>query len=554
MKPRLLDLFCGAGGAAVGYHRAGFGTGTTALVARALGRTRISLDLSADYSRLARWRIFQSGHAAKTRERTNRDRQGNSPVTYLKGPADADHYRVKVGRYGDRWYHDPLPSCPIAETTDQSWPAVSIIKKASGSDWTYVGLKRVAQALEQRPHDIDGLTYEERYERFKAYNRTGLNAAGARGTGVHAFAEQLLLGQKPNRQAVMNKDAEKYLPALEQWFDENQPELVAKEIVCICRTPGWGGTADTFVKIDGKLYILDWKSRGDDSEHGCYPEEAAQLAAYACADYAIAESGRITIPKVDGGLIVSIRTDGCRTYPVDIDKAKVHWLALHDWWTARRNERDAIGKPWAPTRKETTSTSGPSTSPERSNGTSPSAVHSWDEMTFDEQPKPSASSPAARTLGGVLPVAKVGIEEGPEAPQNDLNKLKTRWKVVAPWVDSIVADASAHGAPIGITQNPSQRRYLIGLALVRFAELCSYTDEDLEATDGGEGLTSVDDMLRTALHIVLGNEVQPAVSLGLAVGSLTIAEAETLNDIARAIHKGGVFVYGSAGAPRVVAA
>ena len=24
-KPRLLDLFCGAGGAAMGYHRAGFG-------------------------------------------------------------------------------------------------------------------------------------------------------------------------------------------------------------------------------------------------------------------------------------------------------------------------------------------------------------------------------------------------------------------------------------------------------------------------------------------------------------------------------------------------
>jgi len=24
MRPRLLDLFCGAGGSAVGYHRAGF--------------------------------------------------------------------------------------------------------------------------------------------------------------------------------------------------------------------------------------------------------------------------------------------------------------------------------------------------------------------------------------------------------------------------------------------------------------------------------------------------------------------------------------------------
>lgn len=52
------------------------GTGTTAMVARALGRTGVSLDLSADYCRLARWRVFESGHGAKAVERTNRDRQG----------------------------------------------------------------------------------------------------------------------------------------------------------------------------------------------------------------------------------------------------------------------------------------------------------------------------------------------------------------------------------------------------------------------------------------------------------------------------------------------
>lgn len=52
------------------------GTGTTAMVARSLHRTGISLDLSADYHRLARWRIFDSGHAAKTRRRTNAERQG----------------------------------------------------------------------------------------------------------------------------------------------------------------------------------------------------------------------------------------------------------------------------------------------------------------------------------------------------------------------------------------------------------------------------------------------------------------------------------------------
>lgn len=52
------------------------GTGTTAMVARALGRFGISVDLSADYCRLARWRIFESGHGARSVERTNRDRQG----------------------------------------------------------------------------------------------------------------------------------------------------------------------------------------------------------------------------------------------------------------------------------------------------------------------------------------------------------------------------------------------------------------------------------------------------------------------------------------------
>lgn len=51
------------------------GTGTVAMVARALGRVGISVDLSADYCRLAQWRIFQSGHADKAERRTWADRQ-----------------------------------------------------------------------------------------------------------------------------------------------------------------------------------------------------------------------------------------------------------------------------------------------------------------------------------------------------------------------------------------------------------------------------------------------------------------------------------------------
>jgi len=53
------------------------GTGTVPMVAKALGRTGIGVDLSADYLRLADWRIHESGHAAKTIRRTNQERQGS---------------------------------------------------------------------------------------------------------------------------------------------------------------------------------------------------------------------------------------------------------------------------------------------------------------------------------------------------------------------------------------------------------------------------------------------------------------------------------------------
>jgi DNA modification methylase len=53
------------------------GTGTVAMVARALGRYGVGIDLSRDYLRLANWRVFQSGHARKTEARTNRERQND---------------------------------------------------------------------------------------------------------------------------------------------------------------------------------------------------------------------------------------------------------------------------------------------------------------------------------------------------------------------------------------------------------------------------------------------------------------------------------------------
>lgn len=51
------------------------GTGTVPMVARALGRYGIGVDLSQDYLKLAKWRVWDSGHATKSIRRNNLEAQ-----------------------------------------------------------------------------------------------------------------------------------------------------------------------------------------------------------------------------------------------------------------------------------------------------------------------------------------------------------------------------------------------------------------------------------------------------------------------------------------------
>ena len=276
----------------------------------------------------------------------------------LLGPADADHFRIKVGRYGDRWYCDPLPADRRWTAWEGSVPSISTVKKASGSDWSFVALKRVNEALEQRPTRFDGMSADERYEALKAINKLGLSAAAQRGTNVHLYCEAKLHGS--DWRIPAGAPGAEYIPAVDAWFDQHQPELIAAEYVVIKRTmfcpisgeqiPGYGGTPDGLLRIGGEIYAIDWKSRGEDSDHGAYPEEAEQVAAGVTADYMIVQGDngaeRREIPDDVGGLIVSIRPDGARSYPIDISEAAPNWRARHTWWTARLKERKPVGKPW----------------------------------------------------------------------------------------------------------------------------------------------------------------------------------------------------------------
>lgn len=285
----------------------------------------------------------------------------------LRPPADADNYRVQAGRFGDRFYTDPLPADDTwaATTDDDIYPAISTVKKASGHDWSKAMAKRLARAPSQLV-EIGNLDDEfERKQRINLISDAGLGKASGRGTVVHAHAEAVLMNRMPLYE--LDETTKPYIRTLDTFFAGYNPKLVAAEFVAIHRTLndhgvargneylGYGGTGDAAIEIDGKLYLVDWKSRAEDSKHSAYAEEGAQVAAYGRADYWIVGcdesphgAKRITPPELAGGLIVSIKPDSFECYPINLDEGFAYWRDLHSWWQARRSERRPIGRKWAP--------------------------------------------------------------------------------------------------------------------------------------------------------------------------------------------------------------
>ena len=285
----------------------------------------------------------------------------------LRPPTDADNYRVKSGRFGDRFYTDPLPADSLWEATgdDDIYPSISTVKKAVGTDWSIAMVKRLARQPDELVA-IGKLDDEfERKERIRITDEIGLRGAGDRGNIVHAHAEAVLANRLPIYQ--MSDAAKPYVRTLEAFFAAYQPKQVAVEFVAIHRHlnaarvgrgnqfAGYGGTGDAVVDIDGGLYLVDWKSRPEDGDHGAYPEEAAQVSAYGRANYWIVAdpdsphgAKRITPPELAGGLIVSIKPDSYECFPIDLDEGFDYWSDLHAWWQGERSKTRAIGRKWAP--------------------------------------------------------------------------------------------------------------------------------------------------------------------------------------------------------------
>lgn len=112
------------------------------------------------------------------------------------------------------------------------------------------------------------------------------NEAGDKGSKIHAAIEQLINGvtvkmedkfysKLTSQEEELNVEEYGALCSFKAWCDETNPEFIMKETVVTSDKYDFAGTVDCLAKIDGQLYILDWKS----SQY-VWPSMEAQLSAY----------------------------------------------------------------------------------------------------------------------------------------------------------------------------------------------------------------------------------------------------------------------------------
>ena len=118
-------------------------------------------------------------------------------------------------------------------------------------------------------------------------------AAADKGSKIHLAINDLILGKEiamdarytnnstgqPEELSVQEYEA---ILSFADWYNETKPEILASEYVVFNEGYGYAGTIDLKCKIDGKTYIVDFKS----GQH-IWPEYELQLSAYKHAEEGI---------------------------------------------------------------------------------------------------------------------------------------------------------------------------------------------------------------------------------------------------------------------------
>lgn len=151
------------------------------------------------------------------------------------------------------------------------------------------------------------------------------------GSTLHHVIEARTLGSDPS----VPEDVESYIRQFDDWCSVYQPEWEALEVVIWHPDESYAGRLDAIAKLgrlDGKRYLLDWKSGS-----GTYPSHALQANLYARAPIIFDDRTGIEapMPEIDGAAIVRIGPEGWTFTEVnlseDIYRAGLYCREMYRW-------------------------------------------------------------------------------------------------------------------------------------------------------------------------------------------------------------------------------
>jgi len=168
------------------------------------------------------------------------------------------------------------------------------------------------------------------------------DAAAVRGTRVHALADKLANGEE----VAVPEDLAGHVDACVRFLDEWDAETVFAECPVYHEKYLYAGTFDLVARIDGKLWLLDWKT----NRSGPFGDVAFQLAAYRYATHMLHPGlGVIETTPVDECGVVWLRADGYDLYPYDADETVFRqFLYVQQTAKAAQDSRDYRGEALMP--------------------------------------------------------------------------------------------------------------------------------------------------------------------------------------------------------------
>lgn len=271
-----------------------------------------------------------------------------------RGPKNPDDFRVDY--YRSRHYWDPLPAdelrpegpMPVDKKGEpikkHALPAQSTIMKAIPADaLLWWATKKVAEYAVDERRKWENLDRDDAIELVAKAHRKASTKAADRGTGVHEYIEAKLEGTELDLSYV-DEDALAYFPIVDQFFEQQEPELLLAEVVGIGERHGV--TTDAILRLPNlevELAVADWKTRNDTVKkpHVVYEKEVAQLGANLDLRYWIVEdetgaASRMALPALMGAVLVTFTTKSYAVHRVDPELAVAGFRDVLAWHGAMK--------------------------------------------------------------------------------------------------------------------------------------------------------------------------------------------------------------------------